>query len=54
MLKILFKNQNPARGRKLYIIDDLNGNIVVQFKNQNPARGRKQLLIRSDDIHVRV
>ena len=36
-----FKNQNPARGRKL----DADGRMAVkkeQFKNQNPARGRKQ------------
>ena len=39
-----FKNQNPARGRKL----SQEGLLLVpfpSFKNQNPARGRKLLTI---------
>ena len=36
-----FKNQNPARGRKLHEMQDAIGYRDKQFKNQNPARGRK-------------
>ena len=35
-----FKNQNPARGRKLRTCSNILRNSA--FKNQNPARGRKQ------------
>ena len=35
----VFKNQNPARGRKHEALSVLMC-AVMQFKNQNPARGR--------------
>ena len=38
---VKFKNQNPARGRKLVLIGEAVNDIVREFKNQNPARGRK-------------
>ena len=38
---IIFKNQNPARGRKHEALSVLMC-AVMQFKNQNPARGRKR------------
>ena len=42
---VLFKNQNPARGRKPNPMISLRPCIDV-FKNQNPARGRKHLQLR--------
>ena len=36
-----FKNQNPARGRKL-VCESVEAFVFVAFKNQNPARGRKR------------
>ena len=40
----IFKNQSPARGRKLNPHLDCIAAIKIEFKNQNPARGRKQNL----------
>ena len=40
-----FKNQNPARGRKLHVFG-VHDAVRAVFKNQNPARGRKHPLAR--------
>ena len=40
VMLILFKNQNPARGRKPSLFVEVDVEFFL-FKNQNPARGRK-------------
>ena len=45
----MFKNQNPARGRKPVFLDLFKANLYL-FKNQNPARGRKLRVVVVEDI----
>ena len=40
MARLVFKNQNPARGRKRVPLCT-HQFVKFLFKNQNPARGRK-------------
>ena len=41
----VFKNQNPARGRKR-VSSKVMDEMMDFFKNQNPARGRKPVGVR--------
>ena len=47
----LFKNQNPARGRKLLHLLCLMS-YRDTFKNQNPARGRKLLNCTLNNVRI--